>query len=109
MIESLFITCVAIGTLFIIATIEKIGTVKGIIYSGISLIYWLTNWLNSNYIVVPSDTNYMETGYSSISFGMVMITVILLFVSILIYNFNKKNAYEEDRLFQAIDRKKKYY
>jgi len=98
MLESTFIILVAMGFCFFILGIEKIATMKGMIYEGISMGFWFVCWAAALYIEVPSDTSYFEQSFGYICMGLGLINIIIFILSIIMYQFNKKEREEEDKM-----------
>lgn len=98
MLESTYIIMVVMGFCFFILGIEKIATMKGIIYESVSTVFWFVSYGAGMYIHVPTDTNYSEDGFRYLCLGLGFISVIVLVLSFVIYQYNKKEREEEDRL-----------
>jgi len=103
MLQSTQIIILCIGFVFFILGIEKLATIKGMIYTGLGMVYWIVTAAGLMYIEVPSaDSSYMEQGVSQLAWGMVFASIVLLIVHYLVYQFNRKYSEEEDRLNLAL-------
>jgi len=102
MLESSQIIILCIGLIFFILGIEKLASLKGMIYTGLSIMFWIITAAGAMYIEVPSDTSYVEQGLSQISWGMVFVSIIIFVLHITFYYYNRRYAEEEDRLNLAL-------
>jgi len=85
MLESLFITIIAIAFVLFILGIENSSKV----YLFMSMILWIIIFAQSLYIEVPSDTSYTEYGLNAVS-------LIFIFANLIFYlalQFDWRNRY----------------
>lgn len=85
MLESVFIMMIASGIAFFILGIEG----KNIIYSAVSMLFWITTLAGHVFIQVPTDTNYYEPAIFAISLGMIIINVIWMIIQYSDFNYWK--------------------
>lgn len=74
MLESVFISILIMGFVLFIIGIEK----KSLIYSALSLLFWIIVLATHMYIVVPNDTYYAEYALFPLSFAFIIVNIIAL-------------------------------
>ena len=77
MLESIFITFIAIGFISFILGIE----LENVIYSALSLLMWIILMAGYFYIEVPSDTIYDEPVFLPVALAFIFINVIIIILS----------------------------
>lgn len=88
MIESLFITCIAIAFLTFILGIEN----ESKLYSALSTMLWTIVMLSATGVTIPGDAIYSELGFSAFCLAFISINIIwqvLLYFEESVQNKNK--------------------
>ena len=73
MLDFIFGIMLVFGFLFFIYALEKESFITGMI----SFLVWLFIWAQSMYVEVPCDTYYSEWTLQALSFGFMIISIIL--------------------------------
>ena len=75
MIESIYITFIALGTLFLILGLE----LERITYNAVSILMWIMVLASNAYIEIPSvSTSYTEPAFLMISVAMIIINILIM-------------------------------
>jgi len=86
MLESVFITMLAMGFISFVLAIER----DSFIYSAISMLFWIIVMAGHLYVEVPGDTYYYEVAMFPLSFGMIMLNVIWLIIQFMVKRNRKR-------------------
>ena len=95
MLESIFIVMLCLGfVMFLIALLEQWENLMSFICCFTSILFFLIAWAGSTYIVVPSDTYYIELGIGALCFGLIIVNVIGAIISVMNVNvMHQKGKY----------------
>ena len=93
MIESVFITLIALAFVLFILGIEK----DNIVYKGLNMILWITLMVQATWIQVPGIDEYMELGFSAFCMAFIFIDIILLILHFMDLGWIRKHSQRQWR------------